>query len=105
MRFPVKDESGVVGYYELNPFPGCNQLVISNHATIKLPYRGKGLGTAAASMRIEKARILGYDYMIATVVDTNVAQKKIMDKLGWKRLDSFDNTETGNTVIIYGRQL
>jgi hypothetical protein len=35
------DERGT-GFYELNPFPGCNQIVVSNHAFIYPAYRNGG---------------------------------------------------------------
>lgn len=100
MRFG--DENG---FYELNPFPGCNQIVVSNHSYVYPEKRGKGLGTRYNQLRLEKARLLGYDYIICTVVSTNIAQLKIMKSAGFKELDTFNNKETGNTVTIFGRRL
>jgi RimJ/RimL family protein N-acetyltransferase len=110
MRYPFHDwmhffGQKPVGHYELNHFPGCNQIVISNHSCIYPKYRGKGLGTQLAREKIQVATDEGFDYMIATVVSTNTAQLKIMEKNGWKLLDTFFNRESGNEVNIFGRRL
>lgn len=94
-----------VGHYELNNFPGCNQMVVSNHSCIYQDYRGMGLGKRLAEEKILVAKSEGYDYMIATVVSTNERQLKIMANNGWKLLDTFFNRESGNEVNIFGRRL
>lgn len=93
------------GYWELNKFPGCNQIVVSNHAFIYPKYRGKGLGTKNHELRLERAKVLGYDYIMCTVISTNTAELAILNKSGFKKLDEFDNTETGNTVYVFGKKL
>ncbi len=114
MRYPYYDVipdaySGetekIVGHYELNNFPGCNQIVISNHSCVYPEYRGNGFGLELAKDKISRATEEGFDYMIATVVSTNTAQLKIMKKNGWKLLDTFSNRESGNEVHIFGRSL
>lgn len=110
MRYSFFDDSvdfgaRPAGHYELNVFPGCNQLVISNHSCIYSEYRGSGLGQRLSEEKIATATEEGFDYMIATVVSTNTAQLKIMEKNDWKQLDVFHNRESGNDVIIFGRRL
>ena len=48
------------GFYELNPFPGSNQIVVSNHAFIYGPWRGQGKGIQQHKERLAKAKELGY---------------------------------------------
>jgi RimJ/RimL family protein N-acetyltransferase len=91
------------GYCELNDFPGNSQIVVSNHAFIYPKYRGKGHGTENHIKRVDRAKDLGYDYMICTVRKNNVAELAILKKEGWKELDEFKNTNTGNDVLIYGK--
>lgn len=114
MRYPYYDvvpdgfceeTEKIVGHYELNNFPGCNQIVISNHSCIYPEYRGKGFGLELAKEKISRAKEEGFDYMIATVVSANIVQLKIMEKNGWKLLDTFFNRESGNEVNIFGRTL
>lgn len=100
MRYSTKD-----GFYELNAFPGCNQIVVSNHAFIDPTKRGQGKGRQVHVKRLKHATELGYDYLISTVVATNVAQIKILKSTGWMKLDGFFNKETGHLVEIWGRSL
>jgi len=94
-----------VGHYELNNFPGCNQIVVSNHSCIYPQHRGKGLGKALSIEKLAVAKNEGYDYAIATVVGSNSPQLAIMESNGWTLLDTFFNRESGNEVNIFGRRL
>ena len=100
MRFANED-----GYGELNSFPGCNQIVVSNHAFIYKNKRGQGKGHRNHQLRGERAKFLGYDYLICTVKANNIAELKILDKGGFKELDEFDNSETGSTIKLYGKKI
>jgi L-amino acid N-acyltransferase YncA len=93
------------GYCELNPFPGNSQIVVSNHAFIYPDKRGKGLGRKNHQLRVERATFLGYDYLICTVKGDNEVELNILKKEGFKELDSFLNTNTGNINKIFGKQL
>ena len=93
------------GFYELNPFPGCNQIVVSNHSWIPPEKRGKGFGDKVHKDRLHMINLLGYDYAICTVKMDNIPQIRILEKNGWKLLDNFFNRETGNSVYIYGRKM
>jgi len=99
----MRYETSSGGFYELNPFPGCNQIVISNHSFVPKQARGKGIGTRDHSDRLEQIESLGYDYAICTVKEDNIPQIKILEKNYWKHLDTFTNRETENTVRIYGK--
>ena len=100
MRFANK-----YGYCELNPFPGCSQIVISNHGVIFEGYRGQGHGTDNHNLRVARAVDLGYDLMLCTVNTENVAEKAILRKSRWKFLQSFGNTETKNQIELWSKQL
>ena len=100
MRFANKD-----GYCELNPFPGNSQIVVSNHAFIYPPKRGKGKGRNNHKLRVERATFLGYDYLLCTVKSNNVAELAILSKEGFKELDEFRNTNTGNLNKLFGKLL
>lgn len=91
------------GHYELNIFSGCSQIAISNHAFIRAEMRGQGKGQAQHLERLGVASKLGYDYLIATVISTNLAEKHILAKNGWKKLDGFMSSTTENQVEIWGR--
>jgi RimJ/RimL family protein N-acetyltransferase len=93
------------GFYELNPFPGCNQIVVSNHAFIPKEHRGKGLGSMAHKHRLEHIKQLGYDYVMCTVHENNEPQIKILENNGWTYLDFFLNKETSKLLRIYGKRI
>lgn len=93
------------GFYELNPFPGCNQIVVSNHSFIEKDKRGQGLGTSDHKHRLMHIKEVGYDYAICTVREDNLPQLKILARFGWKQLDKFFNKETEHTVLIFGKAI
>lgn len=93
------------GFYELNPFPGCNQIVVSNHAFIYPEFRGKGFGKLQHIERLEKAKELGYNYIICTVSRGNLQELHMLQMNCWVDLTWFKNTESDHTVAIWGRDL
>ena len=93
------------GFYELNPFPGCNQIVVSNHSFINEEYRGKGIGTSVAHRRVDHAAGLGYDMMLATVCANNLPQMSIMKAVGWDPLVSFVSRETRHEIVLFSHGL
>ena len=100
MRFANED-----GYCELNSFPGCSQIVVSNHAFIYPEKRGKGKGHVNHKLRVERAKFMGYDYLMCTVRADNAIELKILYANKFKYLDEFKNSESGNSVILFGKKL
>lgn len=109
MRFPVfhpnSDGQLVIGFQELNPFPGCNQIVVSNHAFIEEQYRGGGHGSVAHQDRLKLIKELGYDLVLCTSIAGNHVQTKILENNKWSRVASFKNRETGNWVYLWVRAI
>jgi hypothetical protein len=97
MRFTTE-----YGFYELNPFPGSNQIVVKNHAFVNV--KGQGHGSKQHFQSNEKAEELGYDYMLCTVREDNLAQINILKAHCWNFFDSFKSTETEHVVQIWGRK-
>jgi RimJ/RimL family protein N-acetyltransferase len=93
------------GFYEFNPFPGCNQIVVSNHSFVDPSFRGKGHGTSVARKRLAHANSLGYDLVLATVQAQNTPQIKIMEHLRWKPLVSFVSRVSEKEVILFSNDL
>ena len=92
------------GFYELNPFPGCNQLVVSNHAFVNPKDRGQGFGKRQHTERLRMIEYLGYDAAIATVKEGNEREEAILAKNQWTKVYSFRNRETGNRVGVWMRE-
>lgn len=95
----------VVGYYELDPMPGCSRVGISHGLQIFDNFRGRGFGTWAMGERLKKAKELGYEVLIATVVEGNVAEERILEKFKWRRVTVFNNLKTGHTVNLWMKHL
>lgn len=93
------------GYYEFNQFPGCAQLIVSNHAFIKKEHRGKGFGQQAQLNKLNLAAELGYNCIICTVKASNMREKYILQKNNWKHVWSFFNTESETEIEIWIRNL
>jgi Acetyltransferases, including N-acetylases of ribosomal proteins len=100
MRF-----SDEFGFYELNPFPGSNQIVVSNHAFIYPKLRGQGYGSRQHRARLNMARNLGYDVIMCTVREDNAIERHILFKFGWNNVLVFNSTETGHKLCVYTRKL
>lgn len=94
-----------LSYGSLSTMPGCPQIAISHNAGTKKEIRGTGRGQEAQSERMDIAKKLGYDYIIATVAGGNLAQRAIMSKNGWREFDTFTSSHTGNVIIIYGKMV
>ena len=100
MRF-----SNQYGFYELNAFPGCSALVVSNHAFIYPKFRGQGKGQEQHVERLAKAKELGYAAIICTVKADNKVEKHILDKNGWSTTIKFWNIETKSWLETWIREL
>ena len=99
-------ENKVVGHYELTPMPGCTSAVAISHGLFIQPeYRGKGYGSKAHAERLEKAKSLGFQVLIATTKSDNTPEVKILQKYGWKRCREFWNPKTTNTVTFWLKHL
>ena len=104
-RVACKDGDKVVGFYDINAFPGCNQIAVSNHAFIVPSERKKGYGTRFHKERLAVMEEMGYDYTLCTVKEANTPQLLILAAAGWEHLTTFPNSETGSVVQLWGRKL
>lgn len=93
------------GFYELNPLPGCNQVVVSNHAFIYHKHRGFGHGARQHEERLQKATEMGYNLIMCTVKSDNVAEIHILKSHGWKRTHTFQSTETLHFLEVWMKTL
>lgn len=98
MRVKIK---GVIG--EIDSLPGCSQVGVSHAVFVPPEDRGRGWGKEANLERLTYMfNELGYDYALCTVDSANLAQVKILEGNGWKKLDEFKSSKTGHTVCLYG---
>jgi RimJ/RimL family protein N-acetyltransferase len=95
----------VIGEYQIDPMPGCKTIGVSHALKIYPEFRGKGYATHAHLERLQKAKELGYDLLLATTVEGNKPQYHILSKFHWKQIRTFDNQHTGNRVILWYKHL
>ena len=99
MRFANED-----GFCELNPFPACKWLGVSNYAYVYPNKRGCGKGTNNHKLRIKRAKEMGYCSVICTVASINIPEKKILSKESWKHIHTFQ-THDNTTIEIWIKDL
>lgn len=90
------------GAFEVSPTPGQSQLAHCHGFFIIAEDRGKGIGTA---QKIEQMKMLDdelYDYATCTVDSSNAAQKRVLEKTGWRQLAVFANSKTGGKTELWG---
>lgn len=93
-------DSRFIASFTLGQLPGCCAYIISTQAAIGLNYRNKGLGTLLNLFRIEIGKYMGYSALLCTDIDTNEAQRKILNKNGWKDVHKIRNKRTHNLVYL-----
>jgi hypothetical protein len=98
--YTVFDNDEFIGTFSLQQLPGCCGVCVSFWARTADGQKRKGYGTALNEYRKELAKSMGYTVLMCTDVAHNVPQRKILEKNGWKTLQSFTNKRTGNTVNI-----
>lgn len=95
-----------IGKYSLTPMPGSTaDVLISHNAVVYEGQQNQGFGQNLHKQRLEKAKELGYSYVICTVNKDNEKQIHILEKNGWNEIDSFVSKCTSHELIIFGRQL
>lgn len=93
--------SNEYGECDISPMPGCGRIAISNAVQIFPEYRGKGHGRENHKLRIDRMKSMGYQVAIATVVSTNLAEKRILEHENWTKVFEFVSAKTGNTVEFW----
>jgi hypothetical protein len=100
-KYVIKTTSGKsVASFELFPMINCCGICVSTRAEVNINYRKRGLGIIFNSLRIDIARALDYGILMCTDVESNIAQRKILDKNGWEDIFKFVNPRTNRTVFI-----
>lgn len=92
--------TGIISKFSLQQLPGCCGILLSTHSNVETAYRGKGVATRLNAFRKAIAHHQGYATLLCTDVASNVAQKKVLEKNGWREIHSFINPRTNNEVNI-----
>jgi RimJ/RimL family protein N-acetyltransferase len=103
-RYTYVDGRRVIGEFTLSDLPGNLEVGVSHGTFIHPESRGKGIGQKQHAERLAAATQIGYLALICTVNATNLAEKHILTKNGWKSAWTFKNKD-GDLVELFVRQL
>ena len=90
------------GAFEIDSLPSQVQVAICHGFFIDPPARGKGHAHQTKKAQTEVLKGLAYDYAICTVVSSNTAQKRVLEKAGWSCIAEFFSRRQSERVEIWG---
>lgn len=90
---------------EIDNLPGCSQVAVFHSVFVPPKLRGHKFGSVAHKERLNTATELGYNYVLCTVDISNQYEIIILEKNGWKKLDTFTSDKTGHVVALYGKHI
>lgn len=91
-----------VGAYEIDSVPSQPQVAHCHGFFVHNDRRGRGLAHDLKTHQNLMLSRLGYDFATCTVCASNVAQKKVLARAGWRSLASFVSSKTGEQVELWG---
>lgn len=96
----IVDKGLLIASFQLYPMINCCGICVSTRAYVAPKFQGQGIGTIMNQVRIDIARNAGYSLLMCTDVESNIKQRAILKRNGWRDLDSFINRRTNNRVYI-----
>lgn len=93
------------GVFEVDTIPAQPQIAHCHGFFVPIGLRGKGHAHTLKQRQVECLHEQFFDYATSTVDASNAAQKKVLTKAGFHRLDVFTNSKTGGKTEIWGRQI
>jgi hypothetical protein len=89
------------GAFALSFLPGNRRTLVSHEVEVFLRLRSRGYGTKMCALRESAAQEAGVTLMLATVMDDNLAEIRVLEKRKWSRLTQ--NKET--KCSLWGKSL
>lgn len=87
--------------FEIESAPSQPQIAWCHGFFVAPAARGKGHAHQAKRAQEEILRGLAYDYALCTVMASNHAQKRVLEKAGWIYLDEFYNCRQDAVIEIW----
>ena len=88
--------------FEIDSLPSQCQVAICHGFFVAPESRGMGHAHLAKQEQAEILKGLAYDYAICTVVSSNQAQKRVLEKAGWECIAEFVSRRQDEHVEIWG---
>jgi GNAT superfamily N-acetyltransferase len=94
-----------VAEWSLDPMPGCPRVGISHGFQVYPERRGTGWASISMKERLKKAKELGFQMLLATVVEGNLPEEFVLRHHGWQQFGYLFNPVTQNTVYCWKKDL
>ncbi len=114
-KYPIyvcECEGKIIGYVHISPYKERHAFALDIEITYYLDFRyhGLGIGSAMMDFMLKKAKELGYEFVIATLLSLNEKSIGLLTKFGfsqWGRLPQIMNMGGGIRCdfLIYGLKL
>lgn len=88
-KIELSDYSDIVATFTLTTFPSSRKYCVSHNAVVYSTYTRKGIGTLLNKMRIDIAKQMRFLTLLCTYSVSNIPQKKILEKNGWRDIHIF----------------
>jgi len=98
--YEVRIKRKIISTFRLYQLPHCCAIALSCNTVVCTGFKNKGIGTVLNSFRQELCSLLKYSTLMCTDIETNLHQRKILQKNGWKDIHSVINKRTANHVYI-----
>lgn len=99
--FEARDLSGPIANFRLKELHGCCGVMVSHNAHVAERLQKHGLGGILLEVRMNAVRRHGYGQMLATVLEGNTTERKVLEKAGWRLVGEFRNPKTNSIVCDY----
>lgn len=93
------------GAFHIEPVPSQPQIAICHGLFVSEGMRGQGLGHMLKAAQEAQLKRDLYDYAICTCDGANAKQQAVLERAGWRKIDTFNNTKTGAETQVWGRRV
>jgi hypothetical protein len=93
------------GSGRLTQLPGCCGVVVSHNSFIYTKSKRQGHGDRLHKLRVSKAIDKKFGVMIATVLEDNHIEQKILINNDWFLVHTFKNPKTNRNIQIWCRNV
>lgn len=93
------------GAFEIDSLPSQCQIAVCHGFYVNPAARKQGFGHVLKTEQMEVLQHLNYNFAICTVVSSNVAQKKILERSGWEFMRKFYSERQDEHVEVWGIEL
>jgi GNAT superfamily N-acetyltransferase len=94
-----------VASFRLQALPSCCGVLVSYDSFVAPEWRRRGLGRLMQDMKEFLARQMGVGKLIATVIQGNLAEEKLLTFTGWFPGKPFKNGRSGAVLIEWEKVL